>query len=272
MPELPEVETMLQGIQPVVVQQQIARVVVYQPQLRWRISAELPLKLIDQRVDKLSRRGKYLLLHLSCQQTVILHFGMSGYLRITSNGDPLAKHDHVEFVFENDISLRFNDARRFGALLWTDEDPYQHSLLKNLGLEPLSEDFSDQYLYHLSRDKKISIKQFIMNHHVVVGIGNIYATEALFSAGIHPLRQAKDITLQQYKALVKQIKRTLQHAIQLGGTTVKDFQNTAGKPGYFKQRLKAYGRAGLKCTRCEHTLEKIRLGQRVSVFCSGCQT
>jgi formamidopyrimidine-DNA glycosylase len=196
---------------------------------------------------------------------------MSGRLRIVTAETPVQKHDHVDIEFENHKILRFTDPRRFGAFLWTQEEPAQHELLKHLGPEPLSQDFSGHYLWEKSRGRKVAIKAFIMDSKVVVGVGNIYATEALFPARINPQLAAGKVSASRYDLLAKEIKKILRSAIKQGGTTLKDFVNSEGKPGYFKLHLKAYGRKGLACVECGTKLKESRLGQRSTVFCPVCQ-
>ena len=202
--------------------------------------------------------------------TAILHLGMSGNLRVVDNTEPLKKHDHVEIILASGKSLRLNDPRRFGAFLWqgTGED---HSVFEKLGPEPLTELFTAEYLFEKSRGKKQPIKQFVMDNHVVVGVGNIYANESLFKAGIHPKKEAGKISLKRYQLLTPIIKETLSAAIKQGGTTLKDFAQSDGKPGYFAQELLVYGRKGEPCVSCETPLKEIRLGQRSTVYCSKCQ-
>lgn len=270
MPELPEVETTLRGLQPHVEGQKIQQIIIRHPTLRWPIPLNIKQTLKDQVVKQISRRGKYLLFETG-KGTLILHLGMSGSLRVLTQKIPAKKHDHIDIIFFNNITIRLTDPRRFGACLFTNKDPREHALLKNLGPEPLDKLFHGKYLYQSSLKRKVAIKAFIMDSKVVVGVGNIYATEALFAARIHPLQAAGQMTLEQSNKLVKEIKKILRAAIQAGGTTLKDFLKSDGKPGYFKFHLKAYGRAGLPCVRCKAILEEIRLGQRSSVFCSKCQ-
>lgn len=271
MPELPEVETTCRGITPHIQQQTILQVIIRQAQLRWPVPAALIAELPTQRVENISRRGKYLLLHIT-RGTLIIHLGMSGNLRILPSDTLAQKHDHVDILFANGVCLRFNDPRRFGCVLWTDADPAQHSLLKKLGPEPLSTDFNGAYLLQAANKHKIAIKNFIMNSQIVVGVGNIYANEALFMAGIHPKHAAGRITAEQYDHLAKAIKKILTAAIKQGGTTLRNFITSDGKPGYFKQRLKVYGRGKLPCVTCTTPLREIRLGQRSTVFCVQCQS
>jgi formamidopyrimidine-DNA glycosylase len=270
MPELPEVETTLRGITPAIKGQCIVGLELRHTKLRWNIPNEIKMQLPHQCVDDISRRGKYLLFHTR-NGTAIIHLGMSGSLRIVPRDTPPEKHDHFDLVFAN-FCLRYTDPRRFGALLWTQDPPEQHPLLRNLGLEPLASAFDGEYLYHRSRQKKITIKQFIMDHHIVVGVGNIYAAESLFLAGIHPLSPAKDLLLRHYQALAKAIKKVLLSAIKQGGTTLRNFQNSEGKPGYFKQKLHVYGREGQNCRHCNQILETLRIQNRATVFCPNCQS
>ncbi|MFZ2727149.1 MAG: bifunctional DNA-formamidopyrimidine glycosylase/DNA-(apurinic or apyrimidinic site) lyase [Methylococcaceae bacterium] len=270
MPELPEVETTCRGIAPHIEGQSIKHVIVRQPQLRWRIPDSLAIDLIDVQIQTVTRRGKYLLLN-SDKGTLIIHLGMSGNLRIMSTSQDAGKHDHVDFTFANNSVLRFNDTRRFGAVLWTTQSSALHPLLKNLGIEPLFTDFNGEYLYKLSRKRSVAVKLFIMNSHIVVGVGNIYANEALFMAGILPTKAAGSIELLAYQRLAECIKTILQQAIERGGTTLRDFVNEAGIPGYFQQQLRVYGRAGQACVHCSQALTEIRLANRSTVFCNSCQ-
>lgn len=270
MPELPEVETTLRGIQPLVTQRVITAVTTRTKKLRWPIPSNLSQMLVNQQIDSITRRAKYLLFNLPAG-TLLIHLGMSGSLRVTTTKHTAEKHDHFEIQF-NDRLLRFRDPRKFGTVLWTKEDPYTHKLLASLGPEPLDNDnFSSDYLYACSRKRQVSIKEFIMNARIVVGVGNIYATEALFESGIHPLRAAGKISKLRYGLLVDSIQRVLTHAITLGGTTLKDFSREDGKPGYFKNELKVYGRSGQACITCNSTIKTIRIGQRSSAYCPQCQ-
>ncbi|MCL4158679.1 UNVERIFIED_CONTAM: hypothetical protein GTU68_067325, partial [Idotea baltica] len=241
MPELPEVETTRRGIEPHINGQTILSVVTRTKKLRWPIPGQLNKKLSNQVITSVNRRGKYLL--LNCEPgTLIIHLGMSGSIRITEITAAAQKHDHVDIVFKKNI-LRLRDPRRFGAVLWTSKDPLSHKLLASLGPEPLQKEFTAQHLYQASRNRRISVKEFIMNSHIVVGVGNIYATESLFTSKIHPLRAAGKISLPRYELLVNAIKGILADAIQRGGTTLRDFTREDGKPGYFQQELQVYGRA-----------------------------
>lgn len=271
MPELPEVETTLRGIQPLIEGQTIQQFMIRVPRLRWPIPRKDLQKLIGYRINQVKRRGKYLLL-ITDLGTIILHLGMSGRLSILDSAVTANKHDHVDIVFSNGNILRFTDPRRFGALLWTNEsNPLSHPLLKNLGVEPLSRYFTSHFLQRRLHNKNLAIKAALMNQHIVVGIGNIYITEALFTAGIHPTTSAKTLSLVQLKRLVTAIKTILRCAIKKGGTTLKDFLNSQGKPGYFNQALQVYGRSGLPCLSCQTSLQSIRIGQRSTVYCGYCQ-
>ncbi|MFH7808403.1 MULTISPECIES: bifunctional DNA-formamidopyrimidine glycosylase/DNA-(apurinic or apyrimidinic site) lyase [unclassified Acinetobacter] len=266
MPELPEVETTKASLLPLL-DQQVLSVEVRQSSLRWPIPADLN-KLVGQRLVQLSRRSKYILASFE-QDTMLWHLGMSGSFRICEIGEPLRKHDHLIIRFE-DVELRYHDPRRFGCILWLDENS-QAKLIDTLGPEPLNTDFNTEYLSQKLKNKQVGIKVAIMDNHVVVGVGNIYATESLFNLGIHPAQVASSLTHSQIEQLVIEIKRILQQAINLGGSTLRDYSNAMGENGYFQQTLLAYGRAGEMCVNCETTLENIKLGQRASVFCPECQ-
>ncbi len=270
MPELPEVETSRLGIVPYIVNNEIKAIILRRANLRWPIPIEIKQIFAAQRITQLTRRGKYLLLH-SKPGTLILHLGMSGSLRIVKHDQPINKHDHVDIVFTNNICLRFTDPRRFGCLLWTDTDPLQHPLLKSLGVEPLTEKFNADYLFSKSRHHKISSKQLLMNNHILVGVGNIYANEALFHAAIRPTKIAAKLTKNQCQQLVAAIKFTLLAAIKDGGTTLNNFIQASGKPGYFKQKLNIYGRSGKPCINCNTLIEEKMLGGRRSFYCTHCQ-
>lgn len=269
MPELPEVETVLRGLTPHVQGVTLDKAIIRCHQLRWPIP-ELNSVIAQQPVISLSRRGKYLLIHLA-NGTLIIHLGMSGRLCLLTEDKLLQKHDHVDILFTNQQRLRYTDPRRFGAILWTAAPPLQHPLLKNLGVEPLTEAFTSEYLHQFATNRRVAIKPFIMDSKIVVGVGNIYAAEALFLAEIHPCMSAGALTLMQAKRLVDAIKHVLASAITQGGTTLKDFVNSEGHPGYFTQRLNVYGRSGLPCVRCENVLQSCTLGQRSTVFCAHCQ-
>ncbi len=269
MPELPEVETIARGIKKHILNQYVKNVVIRAPRLRWPISKEIPAFMKNMEIKAVERRGKYLLFHTK-NGTLILHLGMSGNLKILSKDTPLKKHDHIDIVFKNGMILRFNDPRRFGACVFS-IDYMNHPLIKKLGVEPLTKAFSKKYLWEHSRHRNVPIKSFIMNHEIVVGVGNIYATEALFAAKIHPKRIAKTLTEKECECLTLHIKKVLKNAIRAGGTTLKDFVNSDGNPGYFTLKLKAYGRGGLPCMSCFEPLEEIRITGRSTVFCKHCQ-
>jgi formamidopyrimidine-DNA glycosylase len=239
--------------------------------LRWLIPNTLALQLPGQVIQKVQRRGKYLLI-ITQRGTLIIHLGMSGSLRILEASVPPQKHDHVDIQFASGVVLRYTDPRRFGCLLWVTGDVAAHPLLIKLGPEPLEADFNTEYLFKQSRRRKAPVKTFIMDSHVVVGVGNIYANEALFMAGISPKRQAGSISKKRYALLVSAIKTILARAIQVGGTTLRDFTGSSGNPGYFKQSLQVYGRGEMACVTCATALKEIRLGQRTTVYCPKCQT
>jgi len=270
MPELPEVETTLRGIEPHILGKKITDVIIRNRSLRWPIPAALKTNLVQQILKQINRRGKYLLL-VTDNGTAILHLGMSGSLRINDINTTAEKHDHVDIVFENNKILRFRDPRRFGCLLWTNKPAEQHKLISVMGPEPLSDSFNAEYLFEKSRGKKSTVKSFIMDSKVVTGVGNIYASEALFSAGILPTRQAGRISKARYQRLAQSIKDVLKKAISQGGTTLKDFTREDGQPGYFKQSLKVYDRAGQDCINCGNTIKQKTLNQRSTYYCSHCQ-
>ncbi|MFO8025118.1 bifunctional DNA-formamidopyrimidine glycosylase/DNA-(apurinic or apyrimidinic site) lyase [Thiohalophilus sp.] len=270
MPELPEVETTRRGIAPHLQGRQVREVIVRQRQLRWPIPRNLNALLQGQTIQHIDRRGKYLLLGMDTG-TLILHLGMSGSLRILPATTPPEKHDHLDIVLDNEQCLRLRDPRRFGAVLWSREDPLQHKLLKTLGPEPLSEAFTGDYLWQRSRGRKLAIKSFVMDSKIVTGVGNIYANEALFLAGIHPQRAAGRISRERYQQLVEAIKQVLAAAIRQGGTTLRDFTASDGNPGYFRQQLQVYEREHEPCHQCGQALRQRIIGQRSSYYCSRCQ-
>jgi formamidopyrimidine-DNA glycosylase len=270
MPELPEVETTCRGIEPHLVGREIVDVIVRQSQLRWPIPGDLRDKLVGCRVVGVRRRAKYILIDCGMGY-VIVHLGMTGSLRIVSAGKLPNKHDHVDVVLSDRRVLRLHDPRRFGALLWADGQLDEHPLLVHLGPEPLHDSFTASYLYQRASGRQSAVKAFIMDGRVVVGVGNIYANEALFMAGIHPRRAAGRISLARYEKLVDAIKVVLARSIRLGGTTLRDFVNSDGKPGYFRQSLQVYGRKEGDCLRCGGRLKEIRQAQRSTVFCPVCQ-
>ncbi len=294
MPELPEVETTRRGLLPHVAGRRVDHVLLRRPDLRWPIPREVEDLLPDRRIDGIRRRAKYLLLDTEAG-SALLHLGMSGSLRVLPGDTPVRAHDHVDIVLDSGRVLRFNDPRRFGCLLW--QAPGEiHPLLAGLGPEPLSEDFDGaafdgaafdgaafdgaafdgaafdgNYLFARSRGRRAPVKTFLMDQAVVVGVGNIYAAEALFMAGISPLREAGKVSRDRYHALAGAVKTILAHAIQRGGTTLRDFISPDGVPGYFEQELLAYGRGGEPCPRCGRPMKQAMIGQRASVWCSRCQ-
>ncbi len=268
-PELPEVETTRRGVAPYCEGQTIARLKVRNGNLRWPVPKDLAAHMEGRIIRTVDRRAKYLFLNLD-HGTAIIHLGMSGSLRIVTDDTPEQKHDHIDLVLRSGVILRFNDPRRFGCWLWTDSVA-MHPLIVRLGPEPLSQDFNGRMLFQMSRHKNTPIKSFIMNNQVVVGVGNIYANEALFKAGIHPKRKAGRISLDRYQRLAEAIRETLSAAILMGGTTLRDFVNSDGKPGYFAQSLLVYGRAGMPCPECGTLLKDVRMGGRSTVYCGQCQ-
>ena len=270
MPELPEVETARRGITPHLKGKRVAAVIVRDRRLRWPIPAALLKELPGQRIEAVERRGKYLLLKTRAG-TALLHLGMSGSLRVLPSDTPPQKHDHVDIVMDSGQALRLRDPRRFGALLWTRDDPARHKLLKDLGPEPLSDGLDGDLLFDLSRDRKVAVKQFIMDSKIVVGVGNIYASESLFLAAIRPQRAAGRVAAKEYAALARGIKKVLTASIKAGGTTLRDFAREDGEPGYFSQRLRVYGRDGQRCYRCGGTVMAKATGQRMTYWCPDCQ-
>lgn len=270
MPELPEVETTRRGIAPWLVQRKVAGVIVRDPRLRWPVPGDLDLRLRDAPVHGVERRGKYLLFRIG-DGTLLVHLGMSGSLRLMTEDIAPRTHDHVDLLLDNGHRLRYTDPRRFGAWLWTEGNAVDHPLLRSLGPEPLTDAFSGDYLFAHSRGRRGEIKSFLMDGHTVVGVGNIYATEALFRAGIHPLRPAGRIALLRYRRLAEQVRTVLSEAIARGGTTLRDFVDSRGQPGYFALDLLAYGRAGQPCTVCGSILKSSRLNQRATAYCGRCQ-
>lgn len=270
MPELPEVETIRRGIEPYLKGRCITRVILRTHKLRWPIPTDLADRLCGQKVQRIERRAKYLLLRCA-GGSLLIHLGMSGFLRVLQRPQPAEKHDHADIEFDNGICLRLNDVRRFGALLWLEGDPERHPLLGELGPEPLSPEWTGDILYQRSRGRRLAVKPFIMDSRIVVGVGNIYASEALFLAGIDPGRAAGRISLTRYRLLADAIRQVLQKAIAAGGTTLRDFSDQYGRPGYFSQQLQVYGRAGEACRLCGQVIVKTQLGQRATYFCRQCQ-
>lgn len=270
MPELPEVETTRLGISPHVTGQIITDVIIRNKKLRWPITATLKKDLLNQSFQTIDRRGKYLLCYTN-HGCMIIHLGMSGSLCIVDKQNKPKKHDHVDILFASRKILRFHDPRRFGSILWTRKDPLQHKLIKHLGPEPLSKDFNGGLLHQRSKKRTQAVKNFIMDSHNVVGVGNIYASESLFMAGINPKRKAGNVSLERYERLTEAIQIILKQSIKQGGTTLRDFVNGDGNPGYFQQQLNVYARTGLPCKYCESIIKEIKLGQRSSFYCPTCQ-
>jgi formamidopyrimidine-DNA glycosylase len=269
MPELPEVETSRRGIEPYVAGQHIDNIVIRERRLRWPVSQDVDAHLPGQTVTSVGRRAKYLLLNTD-NGAAIVHLGMSGSVYVVERDTPAGVHEHFDIEFSSGKALRFRDPRRFGSLHWSDE-PSAHWLLKDLGPEPLSGEFTGQYLWSMSRGRRVSIKPFIMNASVVVGVGNIYANEALFQAGVHPRRAAGRIARPRYEVLATAIKVVLERAIRAGGTTLRDYYGGDGESGWFQQELDVYGRDEEPCSRCKRPISVIVLGQRATYYCRNCQ-
>lgn len=270
MPELPEVETVRRGLAPLLSGRHIVAAVVRQPRLRQPVPRDLSARLSGKRVDAVTRRGKYLLVR-AADESLLIHLGMSGRLHVLETHFAAGTHDHVDLLLENNIRLRFHDPRRFGLMLLCPTGTHDHPLLARIGPEPLGHDFSGEYLYRLSRGRHLAVKNFIMDSHVVAGVGNIYASEALFGAGIRPTRAAGRIGLVRYDRLAESIRTTLNRAIACGGTTLRDFIGVGGQPGYFAQQLYVYGRTSAPCLKCGTVIQQRRIGQRSSFFCPRCQ-
>jgi len=269
MPELPEVETSRRGIEPWIVDKAITRIIVRDRRLRWPVEADIESRLQGRQIRSVRRRAKYLLIDTG-NGTVILHLGMTGSVFIVDQDSPAGIHDHIDIELDSGKTLRFRDPRRFGSLHWS-EKPLEHPLLANLGPEPLGDEFDGAYLWKKSRGRKVSVKQFIMNAQVVVGVGNIYASESLFLAGINPKRAAGRIARHRYDALSNAIRDVLGRAIKAGGTTLRDFYGGDGEPGYFKQQLEVYDREGEHCRHCNTLIKAIVQGQRSTYYCTACQ-
>ncbi len=269
MPELPEVETTRRGIEPHVVGQPIQHVHVRQPMLRWPVTDGLAQALTGKVIRRVIRRAKYLLFE-TYDGRMMVHLGMSGSLRVLPREVAPEAHDHLDIVFANGTLLRYRDPRRFGSVFWLPGEE-SHVLLASLGPEPLDDGFDGEHLYRLAHRRKTAVKTFIMTNEIVVGVGNIYANEALFDAGISPVRQAGRISRDRYDALATAIKDVLSRAILAGGTTLRDFVREDGQPGYFRHDLRVYGRGGEDCVRCNTPLREVRVGQRSTVYCATCQ-
>jgi formamidopyrimidine-DNA glycosylase len=270
MPELPEVETTLRGIAPHLAGQVVADVIIRNPQLRWPIPLNLPTLLRGHEVRHLYRRAKYLLIGFD-HGTLILHLGMSGSLRILSSATPPDKHDHFEIVLSNGAIMRLRDPRRFGAVLWHEGNVSNHPLLAKLGPEPLLSEFNGEYLFEATRKRSAAIKQVIMDNHVVVGVGNIYANESLFRSGIKPQLAAGKLSRLRCNILADEIRSTLNESITLGGSSLRDYVDSDGKQGYFQQHYWVYGRAKEPCKKCGSLIRQIKQGQRSSFYCPVCQ-
>ena len=270
MPELPEVETSRRGIEPHIIDTRVAGVIVRNRSLRWPVSKSVDRNLLGKTISSVSRRAKYLLINTE-GGSAILHLGMSGSVFIVDRNTPAGIHDHVDIDFDSGKTLRFRDPRRFGSLHFS-KNPLQHKLLHSLGPEPLGDDFDGAYLWEKSRGRRVSIKQFIMNAQVVVGVGNIYASEALYMACINPRRAAGRVAQRRYEVLADAIREVLANAIKAGGTTLRDFYGGDGEAGYFQQQLEAYGREGEPCRRCNTEIRSIVQGQRSTYYCKQCQT
>lgn len=274
MPELPEVETTRRGLAPHLVGRRLEAVQVREPRLRWPVAADFSQRLTGATLTDLRRRAKYLLFDFQRPAgggTLIAHLGMSGSMRLVAADAPLLPHDHVQFVFAGPAELRLNDPRRFGSLHFVDGAAEGHFLLGHLGPEPLDPGFDGEYLFQRARKRRAPVKAFIMDARIVVGVGNIYATEALFRAGIRPSRPAGRISAARYGLLADAIRAVLEEALIMGGTTLRDFVGSDGRPGYFRQSLAVYGRGGAPCRVCGGVLRGDRIGQRATVFCPACQ-
>ena len=277
MPELPEVETLRRGIEPHVVGRTITGVVVRDRRLRWPIPRDFARKLTGRAIRGVARRGKYLLLDVGPARKaadtgrVILHMGMTGRLSVLDPGVAVKKHDHLDLELSDGRVLRFNDSRRFGAALWWPGTQPSHVLLRHMGPEPFAEEFNAGYLFVRSRGRSAPVKNFLMDGRVVVGVGNIYAVEALFRAKIRPMRPAGRVTRAEYEALVRAVRAVLSDAIEAGGTTFRDFRGTDGEPGYFAQKLLVYDRGGEPCLKCGTAIRRLVIGQRSSFYCPRCQ-
>ena len=270
MPELPEVETVRRGVEPHISGRRVLSMSLREPRLRWPVDEDLPRLLKGKQFGAAKRRGKYLLLELG-EGHLMVHLGMSGRLYLVNADQPAAVHDHIDWYLDDGHALRYSDPRRFGSVFYLPAGEPRPKLLDSLGPEPLSDEFDGDFLYQRSRGRKSSVKTFLMDSHLVVGVGNIYANEALFMSGILPSRAAGRISLQRYRDLAAAVKQVLQKAIAQGGTTLRDFVGGDGKPGYFAQELQVYGKAGKPCPQCKAPLTESRLGQRSTVFCRRCQ-
>lgn len=270
MPELPEVETTRRGLEPHVAGRRIVALTVHEPRLRWRVPDDLPAKLAGQRITGTARRAKYLLIVLE-SGTLLVHLGMSGTLRVLPADTPRVTHDHYDLLLESGRTLRFNDPRRFGSLHYTSDDPREHPLLARLAPEPFDPEFDSEYLWRITRRRKASIKQVLMNSRLVVGVGNIYASEALFRARIKPRRRAQSLSREDAKRLARAVRAVLAMAIKVGGTTLRDYVGADGEPGYFRQKLYVYERAGKACRVCGMVIRQLTQQGRSTYYCPNCQ-
>ncbi len=270
MPELPEVETTRRGIEPHAVGRRIVALNVHEPRLRWRVEKELPRRVAGERILQTGRRAKYLLIEIE-SGTLLLHLGMSGSLRVLPGDTPRIAHDHFDLLLDSGNTLRFNDPRRFGSLHYTTGDPNEHPLLARLAPEPFDAAFNTDYLWNVCRRRRVAIKQLLMNSRLVVGVGNIYANEALFRAKIRPRRGARGLSRAEISKLARAIRSILTMAIRVGGTTLRDYVGADGAPGYFRQKLFVYERAGRPCRKCRTPIRQLTQGQRSTYYCPTCQ-
>jgi len=270
MPELPEVETTRRGLLPHLVGRRVRDVVVRNRNLRWPVTRDLGKRLRGAQVGAIRRRGKYLLMDFP-DGHLLVHLGMSGKLSVVPADTPPRKHDHVDLHLDDGKTLRLTDPRRFGAMLWLPSPAEKHGLLKDLGLEPLEPEFTGRALHQRARGRSVAVKQFLMNGHIVTGVGNIYASEALFRAGIHPARSAGAISRARWDRLASAVRTTLNHALDAGGSTLRDFASPAGDAGRYQQRFSVYDRAGKPCPTCGTRIRSLRQGQRSTFYCPSCQ-
>ena len=270
MPELPEVETTRRGLLPHVVGRRIHDVVVRNRNLRWPVPRDLPRRLRGEQVLAIRRRGKYLL--FDCREGhLLVHLGMSGRLSLVARGEPPRAHDHVDLQLEGRDTVRLTDPRRFGAMLWMRGPAERHALLRGLGVEPLEPEFDGAALHRLAQGRRVAVKHFLMNARIVTGVGNIYASEALFCAGIHPLRSVARISAERWDRLAAAVRETLERALAAGGTTLRDYASLEGRPGEFGTECAVYGRGGLPCRACATPIRALRQGQRSTFYCPDCQ-
>jgi formamidopyrimidine-DNA glycosylase len=270
MPELPEVETTRRGLAPLAVGRRIEAMLVYDPRLRWSVPPSLPRRVAGRRIDALDRRSKYLLFRLA-DDTLLVHLGMTGSIRAFTNPPALRAHDHVDIVLDSGVTLRYHDPRRFGAMLWLPPPAAEHPLLARLGPEPFDAAFDAAYLWRATRSRTAAIKLVLMDNHLIVGVGNIYANESLFRAGIRPTTPANRLSRTRLARLVDAVRATLTDAIAMGGSTLRDFVDSRGEPGYFQLDYFVYGRQGLPCRVCGSLIRQVRQGGRATSYCPRCQ-